>query len=309
MPRKQRRKHPDEKPFSAFRRRTLKYWAQLPVIVRAIISGGLMATVGTVPWGLLAGLNLKHMPAVPWALIPAALFLWMFWRYARGDWWPRSTSEARRKSFRANSLPGEVWGAAMFAGVVGLVALVLMQRVMNRLVDLPQQQDGGLTKYPVLTVALLVAMGSVVAGVVEEGSFRGYMQGPIERRHGPVIAIVVTGLLFGFAHFTHPEVTVVLLPYYVAVAAVYGALAYFTNSIFPSMVLHAGGNMLAALDLFARGQSEWQASSSPAPLIWQTGTDASFWISLLAFLLVGSAAVWAYAGLAAVARAAHPVVK
>lgn len=266
-----------------------------------------MATVGTVPWGLLAGFNLKHMPSVPWAVVPAALLLWMFWRYARGDWRPRSTSEARRKGLRANSLPGEVWGAAMLAGVVGLVALVLMQRVMNRLVVLPQQQDADLAKYPVFTVAILVAMGSVVAGVVEEGSFRGYMQGPIERRHGPVMAIVVTGLLFGFAHFTHPEVTIVLMPYYLAVAAVYGALAYFTNSIFPSMVLHAGGNMLAAIDLFARGQSEWQASPNPAPLIWATGTDASFWVSLVAFLFVGSAAVWAYAGLAAVARAAGVV--
>lgn len=93
-------------------------------------------------------------------------------------------------------------------------------------------------------------MGSIVAGVVEEAAFRGYLQGTIERRHGPVIAILVTGSIFGFAHFTHPEVTLVLLPYYLAVAAVYGALAYLTNSILPSLVLHAGGNMLSAFDLF-----------------------------------------------------------
>jgi hypothetical protein len=147
----------------------LRFWARLPVIVRAIISGGLMATAGTVPWGLLAGLNLRHMPSVPWALVPAALFLWIFWRYAQGAWWPRSTREARRKSLRANSLAGEVWGAAMVAVVVGLVAVVLMQRVMNRLVVLPQQQDVDIMKLPVLTIALLVAMGSLVAGVVEEG--------------------------------------------------------------------------------------------------------------------------------------------
>lgn len=278
----------------------MRLWARLPVIVRALISGGLLATAGTVPWALIAGLNLKHMPSVPWAVPPAALYLWLFWRYARGDWWPRSTSEARRESLRANSLPGEVWGAAIFAGVLGLIAVVLLLRVMNRLVVLPQQQDD-ISNYPLMTVVLLVAMGSVVAGVVEEGSFRGYMQGPIERRHGPVTAILVTGLLFGFVHFTHPEVTVLLMPYYVAVAAVYGALAYFANSILPSMVLHAGGNVLAAIDLFARGRSEWQASANPDPLIWEAGTDAPFWISVVAFLFVGSAAVWAYAALGAVA--------
>ena len=95
---------------------------------------------------------------------------------------------------------------------------------------------------------------------MEETSFRGYLQRPIERRFGPVVAILISGSVFGFVHFTHPEVGLVLLPYYVAVAAVYGALAYLTDSVFPSMVLHAGGNMFSALDLFTRGRSEWQLS-------------------------------------------------
>ena len=173
---------------------------------------------------------------------------------------------------------------------------------MTRLVTLPQQQDLDVSKYPLVTVVVWILMSSLVAGVVEEASFRGYMQGPIERRHGPVIAILVTGSLFGFVHFTHPEVTLVLMPYYLAVAAVYGALAYLTNSIFPSMVLHAGGNVLGAFELFTQGRSEWQASSSPKALIWETGTDASFWISLVAALIAGAAAVWAYSALARAAR-------
>ena len=124
------------------------------------------------------------------------------------------------------------------------------------------------------------------------------MQRPIEQRYGPVTAILVTGVLFGFAHFGHPEVTLILMPYYVAVAAVYGLLAYFTDSIFPGMVLHAGGNMLGAFDLFTRGRSEWQTPAVPAPLIWESGTDLSFWLSCFFFLLAGAAATWAYAGLA-----------
>jgi membrane protease YdiL (CAAX protease family) len=194
---------------------------------------------------------------------------------------------------------------ALLAGGLGLVAVVLLQGVINRVVTLPQQRHLDVSPYPLLTVLLWVLMGSVVAGVAEEASFRGYMQGPIERRHGPVIAILVTGSLFGLAHFTHPEVTLILMPYYLAVAAVYGALAYLTNSILPSMVLHAGGNVLGALDLFARGRSEWQASSTPKPLIWDTGADASFWISLVAALIAAAAAVWAYATLASVARKAR----
>ena len=92
--------------------------------------------------------------------------------------------------------------------------------------------------------------------------------------------------------------TLVLMPFYLGVAAVYGALAYLTNSILPSMVLHAGGNVLGAFDLFARGHSEWQGLGTPQPLIWETDPDASFWFSVGATLIVGAAAVWAYAALA-----------
>lgn len=114
----------------------------------------------------------------------------------------------------------------------------------------------------------------------------------------------MTGSLFGFAHFTHPEVTLALMPFYMSVALIYGALAHLTNSILPSVVLHAGGNVLGAIGLFAGGQSEWQSSSSPEPLVWEAGADASFWLSSVAGLIATAAAIWAYAALARVARKA-----
>lgn len=280
----------------------LALWRRFPVVVRAVITGVVATLAGTTPWAVLVSANTKHLSAVPWAVPPIAVYLWLYWRYLQGDGWPRSTAEARRTHCRANRLSEDVWAMALFAGVLGLVAVLFLQGVMNRLVTLPEQRDLDVSQYPVATVLLWVLMSSAVAGVVEEASFRGYMQRPIERRHGPVVAILVTGSLFGVLHFTHPEVTLVLLPYYIAVAAVYGALAYLTESILPSMVLHAGGNIFSAFELFALGRSEWQTSASPKPLIWETGPDASFWGAVLAALTAGAAAVWAYAALARVAR-------
>jgi hypothetical protein len=117
-----------------------------------------------------------------------------------------------------------------------------------------------------------------------------------------VIAILVTGSLFGFAHFAHPEVGLVLLPFYIAVAAVYGALAYFTDSTLPGMVLHAGGNMFSAFDLFTRGRSEWQLSPEAKPFIWETGPDAAFWGTVAALVTVAALTVWAYSTLARTMR-------
>lgn len=290
----------------------LALWRRLPIIVRAVLTGGLLATVGTVPWALLASANQKLWPSVPWAVPPTVLYLWLFWRYTGGAGWPRSTAEARRVNRRANDLSGDVWGAALLAGTLGLVAVVLLLSVMGRFVVLPQQQLPDIARVPALTLFFLLITSAAVAGIVEEASFRGYMQRPIELRHGPVVAILVMGMLFGLAHFTHREVTVTLMPHYLAAASVYGALSYLTNSILPGVVLHAGGNaFLGFFDLLAQGPIGFEVPLRPAPLIWETGADAAFWVSLTFLLIVTAAAVWAYAALASVARRpkvphAHP---
>ena len=280
-------------------------WRRLPVIVRAAATGLLVATLGTGPWALLVGANLRHGSSVPWAVPPTALYLWLFWRWVRGAGWPRAAAAARREGSRVNPLPDDVWSMALVAGVVGLAAVLLFQNVLARMVVLPQQRDIDPSRYPVLTVAAWVVMSALVAGVTEEVAFRGYLQRPIERRHGPLVAILVSGVLFGLLHFTHPEVGLVLLPFYLGVAAVYGMLAYLTDSTVPGMVLHAGGNALGAIGLFAMGRSEWGGTSAKEALIWTTGPDTSFWVSLALAAAAAVAAVWAYRELGRVARGAR----
>jgi membrane protease YdiL (CAAX protease family) len=279
---------------------------RLPVVVRAILIGVAAAAAGTMPWVALMSANSRINQRLPWAVPLMAIYLWLYWRYlVRGAGWPRSTAEARRMNARANPLPHEAWGPALLAGMFGLGSVLLLQGVLSRFIALPQQRDLDVSRYPAVTVLMWVVMSAIVTGVVEETSFRGYLQRPIERRHGPAIAILITGSVFGFAHFAHPEVVVALLPFYIAVAAVYGALAYFTDSTLPGMVLHAGGNMFSALDLFMRGRSEWQLSPEARPLIWETGPDVAFWGSVAALVIVAALTVWAYSALARAMRKAR----
>jgi membrane protease YdiL (CAAX protease family) len=279
----------------------LALWRRVPVVVRAVVAGWLVTSVGTGLWVLLTLGNQKYFSSVPWAMLPAAGYLWLFWRYLGGAGWPRETAAARRASLRANDLPPEVWSGALGAGLLGLIWVLVVQMVLNRMVRLPQQIVPDTSHIPAVTLVGLLFMAAIVAGVVEEAAFRGYMQGPIERRHGPIAAILITGVMFGVAHFTHPEVTLVLMPYYVAVAAVYGGLAYITNSILPSLVLHAGGNMFMFLGQFGAGRSEWQATA--APLVWETGPDVTFVVTVVAAAVLGAAVFWAYRGLAGAVRA------
>jgi membrane protease YdiL (CAAX protease family) len=283
----------------------LALWRRLPVAVRAIVAGVAVAAAGTLPWILFGLANQVILPVVPWAILPATFYLWLFWRYLGGEGWPRATSEQRRTSLRANSLSPDVWGMALFAGMLGLVALFPLLGVLGRLVTLPAEAQPIRVppEMPFATVVFLLLMASLVAGVVEEAAFRGYLQGPIERRHGPVAAILGSGLFFGLAHYAHhPEGTLAMLPYYLGVTAVYGGLAYATNSILPGLVLHAGGDVLVLNRLWLTGLPEWQTSAKAAPLIWETGADAAFWGNLAMLILLGAAAVWAFAALAASAR-------
>ena len=278
-------------------------WCRLPVIVRAVVAGLGVAALGTVPWARLISANVRHLSGIPWSVPIMVGYLALYWAYfVRGAGWPRSASGARRTAARAKSVRDEAWGIALLAGILGLVSILLLQGVMSRLVRLPAQRDLDPSQFPAATVFLWVVMSAVVAGVVEETAFRGYLQRPIEQRHGPVVAILITGALFGFAHFSHPDVGLALLPYYVAVAAVYGSLAYFTDSTLPSMTLHMGGNIFSAFDLFARGRSEWQLSTAQPKLIWETGPDAAFIGNVVAFIMVSALTVCAFAGLARAAQ-------
>jgi membrane protease YdiL (CAAX protease family) len=111
-------------------------------------------------------------------------------------------------------------------------------------------------------VLALLLMAAPVAGIIEESAFRGYMQYPIERRYGLPVAILITGTMFAVAHL---DFTPILWPYYVAVAAIYGVVAYLTQSILPAIVLHTAGNVYSNLDLWLHGQAEWQKAAGASP--------------------------------------------
>jgi membrane protease YdiL (CAAX protease family) len=276
---------------------------RVPILVRAVALGLAVGLVGTVAWSRLVAANLRYLPTVPWAVIVMALVLVAWWLYfARGRGWPAGTAHARRLAGRANRVPDHLWGPALGAGTLGLLTTLLLQGVLARLVTLPRQQDLDPSQYPHLTVFAWLVMSAAVSGVVEETAYRGYIQGGIERRHGLTTAVLVTGSLFGLSHFSHPEVGVALLPFYLAVATVYGLLAAATNSIYPSMVLHAGGNLFSAFSFFLLGRSEWELTATPPPTIWQSGVDGSFVANVAALIGAAGAAALAYRGLFKAAR-------
>lgn len=278
----------------------------MAITVRAVLIGLLVMLAGTIPRNIVFAANLRYHADVPWAVPLIAVYLWFFWRYLDGAGPPEATAAERRTSLRATRIPGRTWAWALLAGGLGIVVLVLALRVANRLVVLPPQRLPDLAEVPRVTVLALLLMAAPVAGIVEEAAFRGYMQGPLERRYGIVIAILITGTMFAVSHL---DFTLILWPYYVAVAAIYGTVTYLTDSILPAVVLHTGGNVFSNLDLWLHGQAEWQAPAGSTTLIWKTGADASFWVAVVTLLIVAAAMGTAYVKLAHVARRSEGVAR
>jgi membrane protease YdiL (CAAX protease family) len=170
--------------------------------------------------------------------------------------------------------------------LVGFAALIALLVIAARLVQLPASSPITTPpEMPVVTVVLLLTMQSIVAGITEEAAFRGYMQSMIERHYGVVIAILVNGILFGLLHFSsHPRDVLLMLPYYVAVSAVYGGLTWAADSILPALVLHSLGDVVVLTRWWATGQPEWQLAGVAPRLVSEHGIDSSFVLTAVVFV-------------------------
>ena len=134
-------------------------------------------------------------------------------------------------------------------------------------------------------------MSAMVAGISEEAGFRGYMQGPLERRYGPAMGIAITSIVFGLAHLSHGTFLPAIL-FDIGWGAFYGLLTYWSGSIVPAIVLHSCADALE----FA---AAWKLRrTAPAPVVWVSGPDRLLWFSCVLAVLLGSASVWAFRRLA-----------
>src|SRR5438105_1081600 len=204
--------------------------------------GFLVAGVGSVSWSGLLIANLKTSPAIPWSVPAMAVVLWLMWRYFGGRWWPRSSGPARKALLRSRRVPAAGLASAIVAGLLALVALVGLWIVLVELTG-----AGGnptlsvLAAYPLVTVALGIAMGSLVSPLTEEAAFRGYSQVLLERRLPAVLAVAFSSGFFALWHGPTQGFFWSKLLFFFLVGVVFVTIAYLTNSVLPACPVHIVG--------------------------------------------------------------------
>jgi membrane protease YdiL (CAAX protease family) len=272
-------------------------WTSLPVLVRAIATALLVSSPALFLNALLP-LNTLLFPRVPWAPLVVGSCLWCLWSYLRGGGWPRSSSAARKQYLRGKIPAAPVWRWSLIAGLLATTSLRALFDIARRFSYHPEQDLTSadvLNKFPFFTVLLLLLSAAVIAGVIEEAAFRGYLQVPLENRYGPKTAILIVGLLFVVAHYRPgaPDLQpwLIFSPAYMAAAVAFGALAYLSGSIVPGIICHALFDAVALLQYWWFGIPK---------NIWQARWDSALAVRCVVAPVFASAAYLAYRKLARV---------
>jgi membrane protease YdiL (CAAX protease family) len=246
----------------------IRLWQRVPILVRAVVVGLFVSTIGALGWPLIAGL----IPA-PWSLVLMVGLLWLYWKYFSGSWWPSSTAEGRRLRFRAIRLPASVWRWSLVAALLFVVVVQSAFVVTFRLIEYPADrftEEYAFDTLPLGLAWVAILLSSSVAGICEETGFRGYMQLPLEKRYGAGAAIGITSLVFVLIHLEQAWAAPLLLHIF-AISSLLGILAYASGSLIPSMVGHAVMDVFNFSYWWSDVAGRWEIRT-----ILETGIDLHF---------------------------------
>jgi uncharacterized protein len=233
--------------------------AAIPNVGKTVAVALLMSlsiqVIGTLSWVALIRRNVREYAEWPWAAVATGcgLAFMLIWLSGRG--WPRRTSAFRRFHLRLwRPLPG-AWSGDSLATILSLIGAMVGLAGVYVLMGASRPPED-ISAYPTTAIRFSVLlMGPMVAGVVEEAAFRGYMQSHLERI-GPTFAILVTSTAFTLLHATHGlAYLLAVAPGFFLASVVYGYLALKSGSIVPGMVLHFGGDLAFAYFALLGGDS------------------------------------------------------
>ena len=211
--------------------------------VAPIAIGLLVTFVGFAPWVVMARLNARIQPDIPWAAAATLIWLIVYIAWLNGVGPPARWKAARRYRLRLWRSGSNGWSREGVAVTLSLMGLIGLFTFIWILIGAPERPPD-LSAYPSTAFLVsVVVMGPLVSGVTEEAGFRGYMQRGLER-FGSGTAIVVTAIIFALVHGVHGIEMLLFLGVGIFMAGiVYGLLAYHSGSILPGMVVHFLGNL------------------------------------------------------------------
>jgi membrane protease YdiL (CAAX protease family) len=253
---------------------------RLPIVIRAVIVGLLVGLIAANIWPLL--LLSLGMPAAAGAeIVFLALYVW----WVSGGGPPKSLRAARAENFRVRSLSAAQWAWGIVAAVSFAATIHAALVLLFRIVPFPAaafHQGYDFSFIPSRQMQWLACIVSALsAGICEETGFRGYMQRPIEKSSGPIVAITVSSLVFMLVHLTKDWALVGMVPIVFGAGVLLGALARASGTLIFGML----GHWIMDIGLFAYWWTQIAGTFSQRPVA-ESGLDKMAFAEVLVFAAV-----------------------
>lgn len=140
--------------------------------------------------------------------------------------------------------PARAWSSAAFVAA-GYVVFLLIAAAWTTVLGIKDRESVAIdlgTRDSAAALVLGALLVCVVAPLCEEIFFRGFLFGAL-RRHGLVVAVLVSGVAFGLAHVASAPIGFIVP---LGTLGIILALLYEkTDSLYPSIALHALNNSIA----------------------------------------------------------------
>lgn len=176
------------------------------------------------------------MAALPSWLIIASLYITVFntlfsWIYCtKIEKRPSRSMGFVKKGALASYGKGLAIGLAMLCAVVGLELLLGFEKFEG----VNPQISWGLI--------VLYFFGYVIQGMGEEVMLRGYLMMSLSNRTKPVIAVIISSVVFALLHLMNPGVTVMSIINITLIGAILGLYVFRTDNIWGACGIHTAWN-------------------------------------------------------------------
>ncbi|MDG1480905.1 MAG: type II CAAX endopeptidase family protein [Myxococcota bacterium] len=136
------------------------------------------------------------------------------------------------------------WILRAAACVPGFLGVSLAWGLLLEVLGVAAQQEIValfMARWPSTEALLMVGYAVMVAPLVEELLFRGFLLPPLVARLGSRGGVALTAFLFGMMHISDPQA----VPPLIVLGSVLGWLRLRSGSLWPALVLHVGNNAMA----------------------------------------------------------------
>ncbi|WP_282079409.1 CPBP family intramembrane glutamic endopeptidase [Aquimarina algiphila] len=186
-----------------------KVWQKIPAWLKAMLLNIiLLYPIITINQTIIQ-LNLKYFPKYGISLIPVLIMLYVYWKIIN-KWNPFTNKDDIKIRFKFNILDKKNILSVLGLGLFTLTTIYLSYIIF----DIDNSPQLGFIKsfsdYNAITAIPLLLGLALTAGIVEEVTYRGFMQNTTHRKYSKIVSYLVIGILFSIVHFLPLEL---ILPY------------------------------------------------------------------------------------------------